>query len=122
MILTLRLLSLALLSALFYVGFFMHTLVNRVGNHLNDTTIHFVVFFSYIILFYILLPKFRLKWLALVAFFYTSSYVVEVLQRKFFHRSYSLADFEYALLGAILGTFVILFFKLLKVLIKACQR
>lgn len=122
MLLVLRFLSLMVLSVLFYIGFFMHSSVNKLTNYLDDTTIHFVVFFSYIILFYILLPKFKLKWLALMVFFYSSTYAVEVLQKRFFRRSYSLDDFEYALLGAILGTVVILFFKLLKVLIKACQR
>lgn len=110
LILAFRLVTLSFLSSLFYIGFFMHTTVNKVGNHLSDTTIHFIAFFSYTILFYMLLPKFKLKFPFVLSVFCFLSYYVEVIQRRFFYRTYSLEDFKYALVGTILGGFVLLLF------------
>jgi hypothetical protein len=115
----LRFCILILLCITFYVGFFTSTISPKYILFCGDKVIHFIVFFIYPILFFLLLPKHKLKGVFLFLLFLLLSFFVEVLQRKFFNRVYCMTDFKYSLAGVFYSFSTIYYSKYLSYASKA---
>jgi hypothetical protein len=105
---------------IFYLGFFTFSKGNFfLLRHFTDKELHFLAFMAYPLAFYILLPKKSSVVFLNLFFFGFMTFGVEVLQRKFFHRSYSISDFKYSLCGFFASFVLILnFFYVLPCLLR----
>lgn len=104
-------LLLLLLVYIFYVGFFtFHKGNTFLLSLFTDKQLHLIAFIVYPLSFYILLPKrFTVSFLILL-FFGVMTFGVEIIQRKYFHRCYSLSDFKYSFLGFFVSACLIFYF------------
>lgn len=94
---------------LFYLGFFTISKGNSLLLKIfSDKELHTLVFFLYPTMFYVLLPK---KWYYIIpsiTIFGFMTYGVELFQKLFTNRCYSLSDFKSSLNGFLLSFTLIL--------------
>ena len=103
-----KLIIIALLFV-FYKGFFSFAEFNSVLlSRFSDKTLHFAAFLLYPICFFILLPKKYYFIILNLLFFCVMTYGVEILQRKYFHRCYSMLDFKYSFFGVFCSCVIII--------------
>ena len=101
---------LGVFSFVFYNGFFTFSKSNHFMLSLfTDKQLHFAVFFFYPLLFLYLLPKNKVITILTLLFFGFMTFGIEVLQRKYFHRTYSILDFKYSFCGFLSSCSVLLF-------------
>lgn len=114
-----RYICLVFLCVIFYFGFFSSIKELKYLVFIKDTYLHFIVFFSYVLFFCVLLPNFKLKTTFIFTLFVFMSYSVEFLQLHFFNRSYSIVDFKYSTLGTFMGTLFYIYIRYLSYAVKA---
>ena len=106
-----RAILISILLYIFYVGFFTFSKCNTILlSHFSDRELHFLAFLIYPFLFFLILPKNKTIVFLNILLFGVMTFGVEVLQRKYFHRSYSLTDFKYSFSGFMCALFLILHF------------
>lgn len=104
-------LLLLLLIYIFYIGFFTFYKGNSfLLSVFTDKQLHLIAFIVYPVSFYILLPKKLIVTFLILLFFGAMTFGVEVIQRKYFHRCYSLSDFKYSFLGFLFSACLIFYF------------
>jgi len=110
-----RKLILLFLFTSFYLGFFTKSsLLISVVSSASDVLLHFIVFLTYPIIVFACLPKNKFFILSNLVFFCCMTIGVEILQRKYFNRSYSITDFKFSLLGfTVACLFIFIYFKYL---------
>jgi hypothetical protein len=102
-------LLLGVFTFIFYNGFFTLSKSNDLLlSTFTDKQLHFAVFFLYPLVFLYLLPKNKVITIVTLLFFGAMTFGIEVLQRKYFHRTYSLLDFKYSFCGYLSSCFLLL--------------
>jgi hypothetical protein len=102
-------LLLGIFSFIFYNGFFTFSKSNTIILSIfTDKQLHFAVFFLYPLVFLYFLPKNKIITIITLLFFGTMTFGIEVLQRKYFHRTYSMLDFKYSFCGFLSSCLVLL--------------
>lgn len=100
---------LGIFSFVFYNGFFTSSKSNHIMLSIfTDKQLHFAVFFLYPLVFLYLLPKNKIITMITLLFFGVMTFGIEVLQRKYFHRTYSILDFKYSFCGYLFSCFTFL--------------